>query len=136
VRAIAIEDERSRDPPLVALPEIDRAAVFERVPVSGSALRRPHSAVRLGLGSELEPTADVHHRRAGGGQVAQQLVRLANGYRDGGWPAEVDADAFTAPCSAPSAAPPPWHLYRFTFHTAFGVATAEPHGASRWRFDS
>jgi hypothetical protein len=28
-----------------------------------------------------------------------------------------------------------WHLYRFTFHTAFGVAAEEPHGATRWRFD-
>ena len=53
----------------------------------------------------------------------------------GGWPAEVDGDAFTAPFSAPSAGPPPWHLYRFTFDTAFGVATAEPYGATRWRFD-
>ena len=25
-------------------------------------------------------------------------------------------------------------VYRFTFHTAVGVATAEPHGATRWRF--
>ena len=24
---------------------------------------------------------------------------------------------------------------RFTFHTAFGVATAEPHGATRWRYE-
>nr|MBA3644450.1 pyridoxamine 5'-phosphate oxidase family protein [Chloroflexia bacterium] len=39
------------------------------------------------------------------------------------------------PYSAPSAGPPPWHLYRFTLHTAFGVATAEPSGATRWRFD-
>jgi hypothetical protein len=23
----------------------------------------------------------------------------------------------------------------FRFHTAFGVATAEPYGATRWRFD-
>jgi hypothetical protein len=67
---------------------------------------------------------------------AEPLERLATVYREGGWPAEVDGDAFTAPYSAPSAGPPPWHLYRFTFHTAFGVATAEPHGASRWRFDS
>jgi hypothetical protein len=65
-----------------------------------------------------------------------ELERLATVYREGGWPAEVDGDAFTAPYSAPSAGPPPWHLYRFTFHTAFGGATAEPHGASRWRFDS
>ena len=56
-------------------------------------------------------------------------------YREGGWPAEVEGDAFTAPYSAPSAGPPPWHLYRLTCHTAFAVATAEPHGATRWRFE-
>jgi prepilin-type processing-associated H-X9-DG protein len=63
------------------------------------------------------------------------LERLAGLYRDGGWPAEVEGDAFTAPYSAPSAGPPPWYLYRFTVNTGFGVATAEPHGATRWRFD-
>jgi hypothetical protein len=56
-------------------------------------------------------------------------------YRAGGWPAEVDGDALTAPFNAPSAGPPPWNLYRFTFDTVFGVATAEPYGATRWRFD-
>jgi hypothetical protein len=60
---------------------------------------------------------------------------LAGRYRDVGWPAEVDGDAFTAPFSAPSAGPPPWHLYRFTARTAVGVATAEPHGATRWRYE-
>jgi hypothetical protein len=63
------------------------------------------------------------------------LEQVASLYREGGWPAEVEGDAFTAPYSAPSAGPPPWHLYRFTFDTAFGVATAEPYGATRWRFD-
>ena len=63
------------------------------------------------------------------------LERVAALYREVGWPAGVEGDAFTAPYSAPSAGPPPWHLYRFTFHTAFGVAGAEPHGATRWRFD-
>ena len=62
------------------------------------------------------------------------LEALARLYREGGWPAQVEGDAFTAPYSAPSAGPPPWQLYRFTFHTAFGVATAEPYGATRWRF--
>jgi Pyridoxamine 5'-phosphate oxidase len=66
---------------------------------------------------------------------AETLERLAGRYRDEGWPAEVDGDAFTAPFSAPSAGPPPWHLYHFALHTAFGVATAEPYGATRWRFD-
>lgn len=63
------------------------------------------------------------------------LERVASLYRDGGWPAEVDGDAFTAPFSAPAAGPPPWHLYRCTFHTVVGTATAEPYGATRWRFD-
>lgn len=63
------------------------------------------------------------------------LETLAARYReDGGWPAEVEGDAFTAPYSAPSAGPPPWHLYRFTIQTAYGVAGAEPYGATRWRF--
>jgi hypothetical protein len=62
------------------------------------------------------------------------LEKVASLYHGGGWPAEVDGDALTAPFSAPSAGPAPWHLYRFTFGTAIGVATAEPHGATRWRF--
>ena len=65
----------------------------------------------------------------------ETLETLAAHYREGGWPAEVEGDAFTAPYSAPSAGPPPWHLYRLTWHTAFGVAVAEPHGATRWRFE-
>lgn len=62
------------------------------------------------------------------------LEQVAKRFRDGGWPAEVEGDAFTAPFMAPSGGPPPWHLYRFTFHTAFGSATAQPDGATRWRF--
>jgi len=67
---------------------------------------------------------------------AQTLERLAAEYRRVGWPAQVDpeARAFTAPYSAPSAGPPPWQVHRFTFDTAFAVASAEPHGATRWRF--
>jgi len=63
------------------------------------------------------------------------LEEVARRYREVGWPAQVEGEAFTAPFSAPSAGPPPWQLYRFTFHTAFGVAGAEPFGATRWRFN-
>ena len=66
---------------------------------------------------------------------AETLESLAAVYRAGGWAAEVEGDAFTAPYSAPSAGPPPWHLYRVTFHTAFAVAGEEPYGATRWRFE-
>jgi Pyridoxamine 5'-phosphate oxidase len=65
---------------------------------------------------------------------APTLEALAALYRDVGWPVQVDGDAFTAPFSAPSAGPPPWHLFRLTARTVFGVAGAEPHGATRWRF--
>ena len=63
------------------------------------------------------------------------LERVIAQFRAGGWPAEVEGDAVTAPFSAPSAGPPPWFLYRFVFHTVFGVAGEEPHGATRWRFE-
>ena len=62
------------------------------------------------------------------------LERVATVYRTSGWLAEVERDALTAPYSAPSAGPAPWYLYRLTLHTAVGVATAEPHGATRWNF--
>jgi hypothetical protein len=62
------------------------------------------------------------------------LERVLARFREGGWPAQVDGDEVTAPFSAPSAGPPPWYLYRFTYHTAFGVAGEAPHGATRWRF--
>lgn len=63
------------------------------------------------------------------------LQRVAAHLREGGWPAEVEGDAFTAPYSAPSAGPPPWHLYALSFHTVFGLGGAEPPGATRWRFE-
>jgi hypothetical protein len=62
------------------------------------------------------------------------LERVAAVYRSGDWPATVEGDALTAPYSAPSAGPAPWHVYRLALHTAFGVATAEPYGATRWDF--
>jgi hypothetical protein len=62
------------------------------------------------------------------------LEAVARLYRDAGWPAEVEGEAYTAPFSAPSEPPPPYNLYRFTFDTVFGLATTEPDGATRWRF--
>ena len=52
------------------------------------------------------------------------------------WPCRVDETglALTAEFSAPSAGPPPWHVYRFTPRAATAVATVEPGGATRWQF--
>jgi hypothetical protein len=87
-------------------------------------------AIRLeGLDLCLEGTAEKVTDRDG-------LRRAAEAYASGGWPATVDvqAQAITAPYSAQSAGPGPWSLYRFTINKAIGVATAEPHSASRWTF--
>ncbi len=66
---------------------------------------------------------------------APTLEKVAASCRDSGWPVQVEGDAFTAPYSAPSAGPPPWYLFRLDYHTVIGNATAEPHGATRWRFE-
>ena len=93
-----------------------------------AASARGTFSVRLeGIDVVLEGTAERVTDRA-------VLDALAARFREGGWPVEVEGDAFTAPYSAPSAGPPPWSLYRFRFDTVFGVATAEPYGATRWRF--
>lgn len=61
------------------------------------------------------------------------LERLATVFASAGWAPEVREGAFYHEYSAPSAGPPPWYLYEFTPETVFGVATAEPYGATRWR---
>jgi hypothetical protein len=53
-----------------------------------------------------------------------------------GWPVRVDdtGSALTAEYSAPSAGPPPWHVYRLTLRTATALLTVDPGGATHWRF--
>jgi hypothetical protein len=62
------------------------------------------------------------------------LERLAKLYAAQGWPARASDGAITAEYSAPSAGRPPWELWVVMPVTAFGVASAEPFGATRWRF--
>ena len=61
---------------------------------------------------------------------------MAARWAAGGWPARVDDSgvALTAEFSAPSAGPPPWHVYRLMPRTATAVGTVDPGGATRWRF--
>jgi pyridoxine/pyridoxamine 5'-phosphate oxidase len=66
---------------------------------------------------------------------APTLERVANLYASLGWPARAREGAITAEFSAPSAGRGPWNLYVITPTTAVGVATKEPHGATRWTFD-
>ena len=54
-----------------------------------------------------------------------------------GWPARVDESgvAITAEYSAPSAGRPPWRVYKLIPRAATALATVDPGGATRWRFD-
>jgi pyridoxine/pyridoxamine 5'-phosphate oxidase len=65
---------------------------------------------------------------------AATLERVANVYASIGWPARASGGAITAEFSAPSAGRGPWDLYSVAPTAAVGVATKEPHGATRWRF--
>jgi PPOX class probable F420-dependent enzyme len=64
------------------------------------------------------------------------IAEIAQRYAADGWPARVDESgtALTAEYSAPSAGPPPWHVYRLAPRIATGLGTVEPGGATRWQF--
>jgi len=64
------------------------------------------------------------------------VVELAARWAAEGWPARVDETglALTADYSAPSAGPPPWHVYRLEPATATALGTEEPFGATHWTF--
>jgi hypothetical protein len=60
-----------------------------------------------------------------------ELERIATLFSD--WGPQVRDGAFWHEFSAPSAGPPPWDVYEIRPTTIYAVASAEPHGATRWR---
>ncbi len=67
---------------------------------------------------------------------AATVAKMAEVWAAGGWPCRVDdsGTALTADFSAPSAGPPPWHVYRITPQRATALGTIMPGGATRWTF--
>jgi nitroimidazol reductase NimA-like FMN-containing flavoprotein (pyridoxamine 5'-phosphate oxidase superfamily) len=63
-----------------------------------------------------------------------ELRRIADVYAAEGWEPTVRDGALYAEFSAPSAGPPPWDVYRVTPATVYALGTAEPYGATRFRF--
>lgn len=100
---------------------------------SRNLAERPDCVISVKL-DDLDLVVEGSARRVTDGPTLERIAERYN--TQGGWPVKVDGDAFTAPYSAPSAGPPPWYLYEFTPTKAFGVAYEEPHGATRWVFDS
>jgi len=98
---------------------------------SRNLAENPHCVITLaakGLDITLEGKAKKVTDEA-------KLRRLAEVFASGGWSPTVRDGAFHHEYSAPSAGPPPWYVYEFTPETVFGFATAEPYGATRWRFE-
>lgn len=78
----------------------------------------------------------VVHGRAMPVTEPDLVAELAAVWAAEGWPATVDESgtALTAPYSAQSAGPPPWHVYRIDARSAYALGTVEPYGATRWTF--
>jgi hypothetical protein len=106
--------------------------------VSGPRLRKsrnlasnPRCAVSVSL-DDIDVVVEGAARKVTDPAI---LERVANLYASLGWPARASGGAITAECRAPSAGRGPWDLYEVAPDAAVGVATREPHGATRWRFD-
>ena len=104
---------------------------------SGPRLRKSRNVVanpRCALSVSLDDIDVVVEGTARKVTDATVLERVANLYASLGWPVEASGGALTAEYNAPSAGRGPWDLYEVTPTTAVGVATKEPHGATRWTF--
>src|SRR4051794_35514686 len=64
------------------------------------------------------------------------LSQIAQAWADQGWPAEPDESGvgITAPFTAPSQGPPPWHVYRVAPRSLTIVLSADPGGLTRFNF--
>jgi PPOX class probable F420-dependent enzyme len=108
--------------------------------VSGRAARKGRNAQRdprVALSLALGPFDLVVEGRAELVTDPDTVAELAERYRTvEGWPAQPDESgtALTAEYSAPSAGPPPWHIFRVEPTSAHAVKGEEPGGAMRWRF--
>jgi hypothetical protein len=114
---------------------LDGALIFEtgRTTRKGRNLARdPRCTISLSL-EEFDLVVEGEAELVTDPAVVAEVARM---YNEDGWPAEVDESgtALTAPFSAPSAGPPPWHVYRVVPKIATVLSTVEPGGATRFVF--
>jgi hypothetical protein len=97
-----------------------------------NVLRDPRCSLALAVQEFDLVVEGAAHRVTDPGPVAARAADWAAG----GWPCEVDESgiALTAPFTAPSGGPPPWHVYRIEASSMVALLTVEPGGATRWRF--
>jgi Pyridoxamine 5'-phosphate oxidase len=105
--------------------------------VSGDGTRKsknlalnPHVVISVGLPG-LDLTVDGVATKV---TDEATLQRVAGAYAAHGWGPTVRDGAFYHDYSAPTAGPPPWHLYEVTATRAIGLGGDEAAGATRWQF--
>ena len=104
----------------------------ERTRKSRNLARDPRCTLSIAT-EEFDLVVEGEARKVTDPAAVADLARHAAA---GGWPARVDDSgaALTAEYSAPSAGPPPWHVYRLVPAAATGLQTVDPGGATRWTF--
>ena len=115
----------------VGIVKVDATWYFSsghRTRKSGNLIRDPRCVVSVAT----EPFDLVIEATAKQVNDDAELGTVAATFRAGGWPATVDGKALTAEYSAPSAGPPPWHVYRVFPATVYALGTCEPYGATRF----
>lgn len=106
---------------------------------TGSGTRKNRNVVRDGRCSIAVSVLDADVVVEGDAERVTDratLERVAEGWAEGGWPAELDesGSGITAPFNAPSQGPPPWNVYRINPRSAIVTLGVEPGGLTRFRF--
>ena len=103
----------------------------QRTRKGGNLARDPRCTLTLAL-REFDLVVDGEAHLVTDPATVAELARL---WAED-WPCSVDESgiALTAPFSAPSAGPPPWHVYRIDASGATALKTVDPGGATRWTF--
>jgi nitroimidazol reductase NimA-like FMN-containing flavoprotein (pyridoxamine 5'-phosphate oxidase superfamily) len=106
--------------------------------VSGAASRKARNLVHDARCTLTVAVEDAHLVVEGTASVVRDeaiLRAVADAYvTKYQWRVEVEDGAFIADYGAPTAGPPPYHVYRLEADTVYGFGTNETWSPTRWRF--
>lgn len=117
----------------VGISSVDGVWYFTSGPGARKARNLARDA-RCAVSLAIEPFDLVVEGTAGRVVDGPTLTAVAAAYAAEGWPASVEGDALVADFNAPTAGPPPWHLYRLVPARVYVLGTTEPGGAMAFEF--
>lgn len=91
----------------------------------------PRSAI-CARDEEMDVVFEATARRVDDLDVLRQVARAYD--EKYGWPVTIENGAYLAPYGAPTAGPPPYHLYSFTPTTVYAFGTTETFAPRSTRF--